>query len=74
VRKGYTCGGGGNIDYYISIVLSYSFRVTKMRLIGDEWIATKLEGIHDEDGTRGCGLEGAAHARYALRAALSGRG
>jgi hypothetical protein len=72
IPKSYTCGSGGNVDYYITEVRSDSFRVKRMKLIKDEWVATQLQGLEDEDGTRGCGLTGSAHTRYAIRMIRSG--
>ena len=72
VPRSYTCGSGGNVDYYITEIRTIFLTVKKMILDGDQWIATKLEGIEDDDGTRGCGLQEAGHTRYAVRFTRAG--
>lgn len=58
---------GSNIDYYIDVVRSYTFAVVRMKLIKNQWIATKLSCSLDEKDTRGCGLSGPGITRYAMR-------
>ena len=72
--KWFTCGSGGNIDYYITAILEYDFHPTRMRLLGDKWIVTAFEGRSKERGTRGCGLSGVAESSYAIRGRLAGAG
>lgn len=68
--QAFTCGSGGNISYYIPAVYSYTFAVTKMALIGGEWVATQVQGELNSRGTRGCGLSGPPEEKEAIRGTL----
>ncbi|MEX0756084.1 MAG: hypothetical protein WD556_13390 [Actinomycetota bacterium] len=70
VAKDYTCGSGSEVDYYISGVREVTLEIVKMKLIDDEWTATKIEGTSDEHGTRTCGFSN-PEERFAIRGSLN---
>jgi len=70
IKKAYTCGSGDDVDYYIDATYDYAFRVSQMKLIDNEWRATKFKGIFHAKGSRGCGLSGPPEERDAIRANL----
>ena len=65
-EKDFACGSGGEVDYYITGVREYVFKVVKMKLLDGEWTATRFEGIDVEKGTRGCGSSAPPEKRYAF--------
>lgn len=68
--KAYTCGSGGNVDYWIPAVYSYSFEVTKSKLVDGMWVAIQVQGEIGSRGTRGCGLSGPPEEKHAIRGRL----
>jgi hypothetical protein len=68
VPKDFYCQSNGEILYYMTGVREYTLKVVAMKLLKGEWIATRLEGVNEEHGTRGCGFTGTLAQRYAVSA------
>jgi hypothetical protein len=66
INKAYTCGSGGEIDYYIDGTYEYSIRGRKVRWTGDDWAISRFEGTLTSKGRRGCGLSGPPQQKYAI--------
>lgn len=56
IKKLYTCGSPGNIDYYITGIYDYDITIDKMALVRDEWVGASFDGTLIGRATRGCGF------------------
>lgn len=70
----YTCGSGGEIDYYIDATFEYSIRGRRVRWGGSDWIISRFEGTLTSKGLAGCGLAGPPQEKYAIEGRLDERG
>jgi hypothetical protein len=66
VKKAYTCGSGGNVDYNIDATYEYSIRGQKVRWDGENWVISSFRGTFVSKGLRGCGLSGPPQQRWAI--------
>jgi hypothetical protein len=60
----------GFTSYNINGTGNYSFAPASMKLIHDEWIATRIHGVIVTKGNRGCGLNGPPTQQQAIQGNL----
>jgi hypothetical protein len=58
IKKAYTCGSGGSVDYNIDATYEYTIRGQKVWWDGGNWVISSFRGTLLSNGLRGCGLSG----------------
>ena len=66
VKKAYTCGSGGSVDYNIDATYEYSIRGQKVRWDGENWVISSFRGTVLAKGLKGCGLSGPPQQKWAI--------
>jgi hypothetical protein len=71
IKKSYTCGSPGNVDYYIDATYEYSINGERVRWNGTNWVIASFSGTFTSKGLRGCGLSGPPEEKYAIQGKLA---